>query len=231
MIQELNNVLAVSFTCPTTIEIDDVVEIVDDNEIAAITAPSSAIVGVVCAHRTIAGVGDTTCTVATRFKARRDDRIAGEDVTVGPFVFGADNKVYQYAPASAATHTGANAETFNVGSGSSDVLGVKVGGDEVQSITLTAGTTRTAAQVVADINATAVGFIASATSAAKIKLTATGVNQSLEVTAETHTCNSVLGLTAGVYIGTANSHDPGQIAGLVILAGDEGDAVETLELI
>lgn len=227
MYQEINNVLGVSFSCPTTIAEGDVVEIVDDNEVAAITGFSTNIVGVVCAHRD----SDTTCTVSTRFQRRSDERVAGEDVVVGPFVFGADNEVYQYIPATAATHTGANAETFAIVLNTSDVLGVKVGGDEVQSITLTAGATLTAAAIVAEINATAVGFLASETAAHKIKLTATGVNQSLEITAETHSCNTVLGLTAGVYIGTASSHDPTSVAGLIIKAGDDGDTVETLEIV
>lgn len=219
-------VLAISFACADTIQKGDIVEITDDLEVAVLSAAGSAsVVGSVDNY----AYGSTTCTVATRFRERRSDRIAGEDLTVGPFVFGALNKVYKYTPATAATHTGSNAQTFNIGSGSSDVLGVKIGGDEVQTFTLTAGTTRTAAQVVADINATAVGFIASATSANKIKLTASGVTQSLEITAETHSCNTVLGLTAGVYIGTASSHDPASVAGLIIKAGDTGDAVDTLE--
>lgn len=99
MYQEINGVLAVSFTCPTTIAINDVVEIVDDNEVDIISAPSSKVVGVVCAHRT----GDTVCTVATRFLRRSDERVAGEDIdAVGPFVFGASNKVYAY---DSQTHT------------------------------------------------------------------------------------------------------------------------------
>ena len=226
MIQSNNNVLAVRFTCANTIAQGDIVEVSADNTVAVLSASGSAsVVGSVDSYV----YGATECVVATRFRQRRDDRVAGEDLSVGPFVFGADNKVYQYTPATAATHTGANAQTFAIVLNTSDVLGVKVGGDEVQSITLTAGATLTAAAIVAEINASAVGFVASATSANKIKLTATGVNQSLEITAETHTCNSVLGLTAGVYIGTANSHDPASVAGLVIKAGDADDAVETLE--
>ena len=226
MIQSNNNVLAVRFTCANTIAQGDIVEISADNTVAVLSAAGSAkVVGSVDSY----AYGATECVVATRFRQRRDDRIAGEDLAVGAFVFGDGSKVYQYTPATAATHTGANAQTFAIVQSTSDVLGVKIGGDEVQSITLTAGGALTAAEIVAEINTSAVGFIASATSANKIKLTATGVNQSLEVTAETHSCNTVLGLTAGVYIGTANSHDPSSVAGLVIKAGDAGDAVETLE--
>ncbi len=93
MIQELKTIIAVSFACPSTIEEGDVVEIVDDNEVAVISeANSLKIVGVVCAHR----YKDTTCTVSTRFLSRRDNRVAGEDVVVGPFVFGAGSKVYAF---------------------------------------------------------------------------------------------------------------------------------------
>ncbi len=93
MIQELKTIIAVSFGCPSTIEEGDVVEIVDDNEVDVISQTNSLkVVGVVCAHR----YKDTTCTVSTRFLSRRDNRIAGEDVSVGPFVFGAGSKVYAY---------------------------------------------------------------------------------------------------------------------------------------
>lgn len=93
MIQELKTIIAVSFVCPSTIEEGDVVEIVDDNEVAVISAANSLkVVGVVCAHR----YNDTTCTVSTRFLSRRDNRVAGEDVVVGPFVFGVGSKVYAF---------------------------------------------------------------------------------------------------------------------------------------
>lgn len=95
MIQELKTVIAVSFSCPSTIEEGDVVEITGDNEVDAISGANSLkVVGSVCAHR----YKDTTCTVSTRFLARRDNREAGEDVAVGPFVFGSGSKVHAYDP-------------------------------------------------------------------------------------------------------------------------------------
>ncbi len=93
MIQELKTIIAVSFDCPSTIEEGDVVEITGDNQVDVISAANSLkVVGVVCAHR----YKDTTCTVSTRFISRRDNRVAGENVDVGPFVFGAGSKVYAF---------------------------------------------------------------------------------------------------------------------------------------
>lgn len=95
MIQELKTIIAVSFGCPSTIEEGDIVEITGDNEVDVISAANSLkVVGAVCAHR----YKDTTCTVSTRFISRRDNRVAGEDVSVGPFVFGPQSKVYAYDP-------------------------------------------------------------------------------------------------------------------------------------
>jgi hypothetical protein len=223
MKQELLDILAVGFTCASTIEVDDVVYVSADNTVAVLTAPGMASkVGTVCAHTDDA----LYCTVRTRFLARNDDRIAGETVVVGPFVFGADNEVYQYTAATAPTHTGANASTFNIANGSADILGVKIGGGAVQSIDLTTGTARTAAQIVAEINAVAVGFVASETAAHKLCLTGRA-GQTMEITAESNTANTVLGLTAAVYVGLAASH--GSYDGIIIKGGAAAAAVETLE--
>jgi hypothetical protein len=111
----------------------------------------------------------------------------------------------------------------------SDVVGIKVGGDEKQTFTLTAGAARTAAQVAAEINATAVGFVVTVNANDKPVFTALNVNQSIEVTAETHSANTVLGLTAGVTLGGSSSHDSSAVAGLVIKGASAGSAIETLE--
>lgn len=94
MEQGINGLLAVSFTCPVGLVQGDIVEIVDENEVDIVkTTGSLAIVGQICAKRRL----DTVCTVSTRFLRRRDDRVAGENITaVGPFVFGADNEVFAY---------------------------------------------------------------------------------------------------------------------------------------
>ena len=91
MIQSNNNVLAVRFTCANTVDVGDIVEITTDNTVAAISAASAKIVGCVVSH----AYGATECVVATRFRERRDDRVAAENFAAcAPFYFGADNKVY-----------------------------------------------------------------------------------------------------------------------------------------
>ena len=98
MKQKLNNVLAVSFICAPTVKVGDIVEISDAKTVAVLTATNSIkTVGCVCKHRDT----DTECTVETRFRERRDDRVSGEALVVGAFVFGADNTIWQYV---AATH-------------------------------------------------------------------------------------------------------------------------------
>lgn len=97
MYQKRSEVLAIRVTCPTTVEIGDVVVIDDDLECAAISgAGSTSILGTVCQHLDEADY----CTVETRFRERRDDRLAGAAVAVGPFVFDAAGKVIAYAPLS-----------------------------------------------------------------------------------------------------------------------------------
>ena len=217
--------LNVAFDYDTEPAVGDLVEITGSRHVQKVTlAGRHKCVGEVIGLRTDL----TEATVATPYRRARIDRIAGETVAAGPFVFGVDNKVYQYSIATAPTHTGSNASTFNVASGSADVVGVKIGGGAVQSITLTSGATRTAAQVVTDINAVAVGFIASETSAHKVCLTGLA-GQTLEITAETHSVNTVLGWTAAIYVGLAASHDASLIAGMVVVGGAAAAAVETLE--
>lgn len=94
MFQSQNNVLAVRFTCANTIAQGNVVEITTDNTVAVPSAAGSLkIVGSVDSY----AYGATECVVATKFRQRRDDRIAGENFDAcGPFVWGNDKKVYVY---------------------------------------------------------------------------------------------------------------------------------------
>jgi hypothetical protein len=226
MNQGVQDILAISFACPTTIEEGDVVKISGDNAVVKNTDIGSVnVVGVVCAHIP----GAASCTVATRFRERRDDRLAGVTVTPGGFVWGPLNRAYPYSGASCASVTGANAGTFAIVADTSDVVGLKIGGDEKQTFTLTAGAARTAAQIAAEINATATGFVVTVNTDGKLVFTALNVNQSLEITAETHTANTVLGLTAGVVLGGSSTHDPSAVAGLIIKGASAGSAIETLE--
>jgi len=227
MNQGLQDILAISLACPTTIEVGDAVKISGDNAVVKNTEIGSVnVAGVVCAHIP----GAASCTVATRFRERRDDRLAGVAVTPGAFVWGPLNRAYPYTGASCASVTSSLAETYAIVSATSDVVSVKIGGDEKQVFTLTAGAARTATQVAAEINATAVGFVVTVATDGKLVFTALQINQSIEVTAETHTANTVLGLTAGVTLGASSSHDPSAIAGLIIKGASAGSAIETLEL-
>jgi hypothetical protein len=223
--------LNVAFDYDTEPAIGDLVEITGSRHVQALTLEGR--------HKCVGEVTGVRSdlkevTVATPFRRNiaTDDpvrpRIAGETIVAGPFVFGVGNKVYQYSIATAPTHTGANASTFNIANGSADILGVKIGGGAVQSIDLTTGSTRTAAQIVAEINAVAVGFVASETAAHKLCLTGRA-GQTMEITAESNTANTVLGLTAAVYVGLAASHDASLIAGMVVVGGAADAAVETLE--
>lgn len=226
MNQAIQDILAVSFSCPTDIEVGDVVRISGNNAVVKNTEVGAVdVVGVVCAHIP----GAASCTVATKFRERRDDRLAGVGLTVGGFVWGPSNFAYQYSGASCASVTGSNAETFAIVADTSDVVGIKIGGDEKQTFTLTAGAARTAVQVAADINPTASGFVVTVSADKKPVFSALNVNQSIEVTAETHSANTVLGLTAGVTLGGSSSHDPSAFAGLIIKGASAGNAIETLE--
>lgn len=216
--------LKVAFDYDVEPDIGDMVEITGSRHVQKLTiAGRNNCVGEVVGIRWAL----TECTVATKFNKNLTTRIAGATVVAGPFVFGVDNEVFQYTPAAAPTHTGANASTFNIASGSK-VVGVKIGGGAVQSITLDEDATATAAEVVATINATAVGFVATETAAHEVCLTGRP-GQTMEITAESNSSNTVLGLTAAVYVGLAASHDPSLVAGLVVVGGSAAEAVETLE--
>lgn len=96
MKQKIDNVLAVSFTCPTTIAVNDIAIL---NTTASKTvkkndaAGSVNYVGRVSAHLTAA----TTCTVDTKFRERRDDRLSGAAfAATGPFVWNASHKAIPY---------------------------------------------------------------------------------------------------------------------------------------
>jgi hypothetical protein len=217
--------LKVAFDYDTEPSIGDLVEITGSRKIQKLTLAGRHLkVGEVVAVRSAL----TEATVVTPFRANRINRLAGETVIAGPFVFGVDNKVYQYSTGTYATHTGTNASTFNIGS-SSKVVGVKIAGGAVQSITLTEDAAATIAEVVTEINDAAVGFTATATSANKLCLTADGIGQTMEITAESNSANTILGLTAAIYTSLASSHDPCLIAGLVVVGGAAAAAVETLE--
>jgi hypothetical protein len=116
--QKLRNVLSLNFPCADTITEGNVVEITGDYTIAVPSAAGSLnIVGTVARKRGyllsnannawptpeggVTGGAPAECTVETRFREHRDDRVSGAAVPVGPFVFDATGKVIPYA---AGTH-------------------------------------------------------------------------------------------------------------------------------
>lgn len=93
MAQSKGDVLAQSFTCATTIDVGDMVEISAANTVAVPGgAGSIKIVGRVVKHLDNA----TECVVETKFREKRTDRISGAAVAVGAFVFDANGKVINY---------------------------------------------------------------------------------------------------------------------------------------
>jgi len=101
MYQKRSEVLALTLACPTTVAVGDVVVIGSDLTVAAISAAGhTSILGTVVQHLDDAA----TCTVETRFRERRDDRVSGAAIPVGPFVWDSAGKAIAY---NAATHDSA----------------------------------------------------------------------------------------------------------------------------
>lgn len=105
ILQRLDNVLAISMTCQSTDAVGDVVQIKSDLVCEKIDdAGSTKIIGTIVKKITAGEYGwdgaATTCTIETRFRCRRDDRISGAAIAVGPFVFDADMKAIAYSSAS-----------------------------------------------------------------------------------------------------------------------------------
>jgi hypothetical protein len=93
MKQESLDTLAISFSCPTDIEVGDMVAITGDKTVGKPTSEGTLnYVGVVQAHQD----GASVCTVQTRFLRRNDIRISGGAVPVGPVVLGTDGKLIAF---------------------------------------------------------------------------------------------------------------------------------------
>lgn len=211
MYQRKEKVLAVSVTCPTTVDVGDPVVLYDDLEVKAISAAAdNKLLGTVCKHLD----GAAVCTVETRFRERRDDRVAAADIGVGPFVWDANGKAVAFTQAFQATVTGTAEETYAITLDTNDHVKVSINGGSGQDITLTAGETRTAAQVAADINAVATGFTADGTTG-YVKLTADNIGEDLAIQTVTHDAYTTLGFTVATTHGDA-SHDPSAIVGVVL---------------
>ncbi|MEW6351294.1 MAG: hypothetical protein AB1646_19745 [Thermodesulfobacteriota bacterium] len=227
MIQRLSNVLAVSLACPADVAVGDMVEIASSKTVAKLTTVgSSKLVGVVVVHRAEA----LLCTVETPFRERRDDRVAGEAVPVGPFVWGPANKTYAYTPGSVPRHDGTAVGPVTITAAGNDKVKIAVDGGTAVTVTLTAGTGRTFAQIAAEINAAVTGITAEVDAAGNLNLVGTEIGQKFEVQTVTNDAYTALGWTAATYSGDKPSHDAGAIAGLAITPATEaGTVVETLE--
>ncbi len=86
-------------------------------------------------------------TVATPYRRNRIDRIAGETVVAGPFVFGVDDKVYQYIPGAVASVTGSTTGVKTYVVDTSDVVKINYNNEGSQSFQITAGVGVTMATV------------------------------------------------------------------------------------
>ena len=97
MKQKLSDVIAISAACLSTIAVGDVVTISASNTVIKLAAAGSlAIVGTVACHEASA----LTCTIETRFRERRDDRLSGAAIAVGPFVWNSAGKAIAYTSVS-----------------------------------------------------------------------------------------------------------------------------------
>lgn len=100
-------------------------------------------------------------------------------------------------------------EPYNI-SGSNDQLQINVDGTGNQTFSLTNGSTRTATQVAADINATITGAVASVATVNSVNFvrirttSASGNSSTIVVNAPANNSNALLGLTATTYTGGSN---------------------------
>lgn len=224
--RQTSDMLSVAFNYDTEPAEGSIVEITSARKVQALTASGrSKIVGEVGPVRSDL----LECTIYTKFRSNRQDRVAGEAVAIGPFVFGAGNLVYQYSPGAKALVTGSTTGVKTYVVDTSDVVKIKYGGETSQTFTITAGTDVPMATVAAEINATAVGFTAGVDGTGHFTLTGDEIGKPIEVEAVTHDAYTLLGLTAGITRCAGPSHDASEIAGLVVVAGAEGATVETLE--
>ena len=211
MKQIKENTLAVSFVCPTDIEIGEPVVISDDLTVAAISgAADDRLVGNVVAHE----AGEAVCTVSTRFRERRDDRVADETDAppVGPFVYDDAGAVIEYVEAShdklpagllisrppVVSIEGTEKETFDITLSTNDAFKIKIGAGSSQQDVLAAGTGKTAAQIAADINGKTTDLTCSATTDGRLVITADDPYADIEIETVAANCYATLGLTVGV---------------------------------
>lgn len=220
------NILPIAFDYDTAPTEGDLVEIISGRKIQKLTAGGlNKIVGDCGPIRSSL----KEATINTRFRQNIPNRIAGEDVTIGPFVFGVDNKVYQYNPGAVATVTGSTTGVKTYVNDTSDKVKINYNNEGSQTFDITAGVGVAMATVAAEINETAVGFTAGVDGTGHFTLTGNEIGKPIQVEAVSNDAYTLLGLTAAVTRCAGPSHDACRIAGLIVVGGDEGDEVETLE--
>jgi hypothetical protein len=223
--QRIPSPLTVMFTYTGTVADGDVLTIDADGTVRKISLPSEPVIGQVYSHETLI----KECTVVVPYTYRRDNRIAGEAVVPGRFVWGPNNTVFQYSPAAPARVTGSTTGPKTVTVSVDDTIKVTLGMNAAQTLTITAGTGRTFAAIAAELNATLVGLHAGVDAAGHFYLEADEIWNTLIVEAVTHDAYTLLGLSANVYTPSTPSHDASAVGGLILTAGAQGAAVGTLE--
>lgn len=218
--------LNVAFDYDTEPAVGDLVEITGSRHVQELTlAGRHKCVGEVIGLRTDL----TEATVATPYRRNRIDRIAGETVVAGPFVFGVDNKVYQYTPGAVATVTGSTTGVKTYVNDTSDKVKINYNNEGSQTFDITAGVGVAMATVVAEINAAAVGFTCSVDADGHFVITGDEIGKPIEIEAVSNDAYTLLGLSAAVTRCAGPSHDASLIAGMVVVGGAAAAAVETLE--
>ena len=100
-----------------------------------------------------------------------------------------------------ATVLGTGNETFAVTGGVNDALLIDVDNAGALAVTLTAGGTRSALQVAADINAIFTTTMLASVDGTSIRLTATGTTAPSEIDVQAGNANTLLGLSTAVTLG------------------------------
>lgn len=218
--------LTVGFPYAGTIADGDVLTIGADRTVRRLAASSEPIVGQVYSVQS-----DRSELVAVvPFSYHRNTRLAGAPLNPGYFVWGPNNTVLPYVPATPARCSGMTVGPVAIVTGTNDAVKLKAGSGDWQTATLTAGPARSFAQVAEELNAVLVGIIIELDADGHLNPVCTHPGKSIEIGTVTHDAYTELGWDAGVYEPTFSSHDPAFVGGIVVTSATEaGQAVETLE--
>lgn len=218
--------LKIAFDYLGTIEEGDRVEITSDRKVQRVSSIGSATeLGTVLTIRAAL----TECVVACEGQFNRQDRVAGETVVPGKFVYGPSNKVYQYTQAAPASFVGSTTGPKTVTVDTDDTIKVTLENGDAQTVVITAGTNLTFAAIAAELNASLVGITAFVDASGHIGLRADSIGKAITVGAVTHDAYTLLGWTAATYAPTNASHDPSTVKGLILVGGDADETVEVIE--